>query len=224
MFISQRNRLQRIALAVAVAAVWSHGSALGQRPSQEVSVLQFHEGDRILVHVDSEPQLSDTFTVVFGPAVTLPIIGQLSLSGVTHQSLEPYLTREIGRYIRSPIVHAHPLVRIGVFGEVVRASYYLVNADATLSDAIMAAGGVTGTAQIASAFITRNDSTVWPADSVRGALATGVSMDRFGVRSGDQIVVPRAPDHAGDVTRFIQIFGVLLTIPALLLAIKRGGY
>src|SRR6267378_643118 len=64
----------------------------------------FQSGDRILLRVDGEAQLSDTFTV--GPArdITLPQIGAVSLDGLLHAELRQRLVTTLSRYLRDPVV------------------------------------------------------------------------------------------------------------------------
>src|SRR2546426_852974 len=45
----------------------------------------FQAGDRILLHVEVDSALSDTFTVVAGPALRLPNIGEISLAATLDQ-------------------------------------------------------------------------------------------------------------------------------------------
>src|SRR2546427_12303895 len=103
----------------------------------------FQAGDRILLHVGGDSALSDTFTVVAGPALRLPEIGEISLAGVPRANLEAHLTRELGRFIKDPVVQARALIRVSVLGEVTRPGYYAVPIDLVLADALMVAGGAT---------------------------------------------------------------------------------
>ena len=222
MQITLGRRILRSAILLSGAAVVAATTLAAQQPVPPIGAGEFRAGDRIIVRVDSEPQLSDTFTVVVGPALVFPVIGQVSLAGVTHQTLERHLTREIARYVRSPVVHAHPLLRLGILGEVGRPSYYVVNADATIAEAIQVAGGLTGGAKISEVHIDRNDATIMGTDSVRAALASGISLDRFGVQSGDEIVVPRVPDRGGDLERILRVAGIVFTLPLAIIALKRG--
>src|SRR5437868_11035994 len=66
----------------------------------------FQAGDRILLSVEGDSALSDTFTVVAGPALRLPNIGDISLASVPRAQLQPYLARELGRYIHDAVVTA----------------------------------------------------------------------------------------------------------------------
>src|SRR2546425_11897844 len=89
----------------------------------------FQVGDRILLRVEGDSALSDTFTVVAGPALRLPVIGEISLAGVPRANLEAHLTRELGRFIKDPVVQARALIRVSVLGEVTRPGYYAVPID-----------------------------------------------------------------------------------------------
>jgi polysaccharide biosynthesis/export protein len=225
MRITSSTPFLRFAVAVLLAAATPAISKSALSAQQNVpsnSVGEFNTGDRIVVRVDSEPQLSDTFTVVVGPALLMPIVGQVSLAGITHQNLERHLTRELGRFLRSPVVHARPLIRVGVLGEVGRPGYYVMPSDVSIAEAISIANGVTSSARTSEVRIQRNDSTVWPVDSVRAALVSGVSLFQFGVRSGDEIVVPRGSDIGGDAERIGRILVLLVSIPLTLIALKRG--
>ncbi|OYV71887.1 MAG: hypothetical protein B7Z72_05980, partial [Gemmatimonadetes bacterium 21-71-4] len=74
------------------SSVWLAGitmlvaSSLAAQSSRPPSG-DFRVGDRILMTVEGEPQLSDTFTVVPGPAIDLPVIGTVPLTGVKQTGL-----------------------------------------------------------------------------------------------------------------------------------------
>src|SRR5690349_14174494 len=63
-------------------------------------------GDRILLRVTGEPQLTDTFTVIAGPAIDLPTLGTVPLAGVRRDSVEAHLATFLARYLRDPQVRA----------------------------------------------------------------------------------------------------------------------
>src|SRR5256712_5485866 len=101
----------------------------------------FRVGDRILLAVEGEPTLSDTFSVGLGGQLTLPLIGNVPLEGVLRSELQDYLTRRLAQNLRDPEVRTRAFVRLSVQGAVTHPGYYGVPADALLSDALMAAGG-----------------------------------------------------------------------------------
>jgi len=154
----------------------------------------FQVGDRILLHVEGDSALTDTFTVVAGPALRLPNIGEITLAGVPRADLEPHLTRELGRYINDPVVQARALIRVSVAGEVTRPGYYAVPIDLVLADALMLAGGATKDARVERLTIQRGNSSIWGGNALQTAIARGATLDELGIRAGDRIQVPAQRD------------------------------
>jgi protein involved in polysaccharide export with SLBB domain len=151
----------------------------------------FQVGDRILLHVEGDSALSDTFTVVAGPALRLPAIGEVSLAGVRRADLEAHLTRELGQYIKDPVVQARALIRVSVLGEVTRPGFYAVPIDLVLADALMLAGGATQEARVDRLRILRGNSVLWSGNSLQTEIARGATLEDLGVRAGDRIQVPK---------------------------------
>jgi polysaccharide biosynthesis/export protein len=151
----------------------------------------FQQGDRILLQVEGDSALSDTFTVVAGPALRLPNIPEISLAGVKRSELEQYLTRELGRYINDPRIQARALIRVSVLGEVTKPGFYAMPVDLVLADALMVAGGATQDARIDRLRILRGSSALWEGAKLQTEIARGATLDQLGVRAGDQIDVPR---------------------------------
>jgi len=142
-------------------------------------------GDRILLRVWREPDMSDTLTVDQNTEVVLPRLGPMSLVSHSVGSLQDTLRRRYAEFLRNPSIEVTVLRRIGVHGEVKNPDLYWVDVTMTLRDVIARAGGLT---EIAN----RNDVVV-----VRGGEETKVrDWERGGPRasdlmSGDQIVVGR---------------------------------
>jgi len=153
----------------------------------------FAPGDRVLLEVRDEPALSDTFEV--GPARELtlpsPTVGTLSLRGVLRSEFEPRVTEYLGQFLQRPVVRARPLLRLSIQGEVVRAGFYGVPADAVLADALMAAGGTTKDADMRKMRIERDGEAVWKGRPLQDAVASGRTLDQAFLRDGDQIVIAK---------------------------------
>ncbi|HYS20511.1 MAG TPA: polysaccharide biosynthesis/export family protein [Gemmatimonadales bacterium] len=179
----------------------------------------FRVGDRILLAVEGEPTLSDTFSVGLGGQLTLPLIGSVPLEGVLRSELHDYLTRRLARSVRDPEVRTRAFVRLSVQGAVTRPGYYGVPADAVLSDVLMAAGGTTQEANIGRLRIERDGKPIWEGKALQQAIAEGRTLDGAGLVAGDQVIVPRrGGTSAGDVLRFV---GVLVTIPVTIYTLTR---
>jgi protein involved in polysaccharide export with SLBB domain len=149
-------------------------------------------GDRIVLKVDGETQLSDTFTVSAGPALVLPVVGSIPLVSVRREDIERQLTAEIAKFIRSPSVRAHVLLRLAVLGEVARPGFYVLPIDALVNDALMLAGGPTKDAKIETLRIQRTGQTTWPPDSLRIAMAQGLTFAQLDVQPEDVLFMPKA--------------------------------
>ena len=174
-------------------------------------------GDRILLRVTGEPQLTDTFTVIPGPAIDLPTLGTVPLAGVRRDSVEAHLTTFLARYLRDPQVRAVVLLRLGVAGEVVRPGFYALPSTAVLEDLIMAAGGMTQNARLDKAKLVRDEDVVLHPDEVRRSIASGETLAAIGLHSGDALQIPRRPDQEGRV----RTIGGILAIPIAVYGLVR---
>lgn len=163
------------------------------RVRQRLAAGDFRPGDRIIVEVQGETTLTDTFTVGRGLDLRFPppTTGALDLSGTLRSELEPKVTTYIARFLRQPVVRARPTLRLAVQGEVENAGYYGVPADALVPDALMAAGGLTPMADMRKFKIQRNGRTIMEGDELSAVIASRTTLDDAGIRDGDQFVVPR---------------------------------
>jgi len=177
----------------------------------------FRVGDRILLTVEGERELSDTFTVGLGGQLTLPLIGNVPLEGVLRSELQDYLTHRLAQNLRDPDVRTRAFVRLSIQGAVTHPGYYGVPADALLSDALMAAGGTTQEANVTRLRIERDGKPVWEGKALQQAIAEGRTLDGAGLVAGDQVIVPkRGGTTAGDVMRFgTVLLGIPITIYTL---------
>jgi len=179
-----KRSLLSLIVAAALLAVGMTGVAAQTRGTP------FQVGDRILLHVEGDSALSDTFTVVAGPALRLPAIGEITLAGVDRGDLQAHLTRELSRYIKDPVVQARALIRVSVLGEVTRPGYYAVPIDLVLADALMLAGGATQDARVDRLKILRGNSALWSGNQLQAEIARGATLEDLGIRAGDRIQVP----------------------------------
>lgn len=214
-------------LAIAIVA---GGSAAAQGTDNSSPL--FRVGDRIAITYEpptsttAQPgpmagYFSDTLTVRDGLIIRLPIagMGDISLEGVRRGNIQRYLTQQFGKYVRDPVVHATPLVRVSVVGEVGRPGFYFMPSDILLSDAIMKAGGPTGNADPNRSVIKRDGREVLDSRDAAAAITSGKTLDEIGVEPGDEVVV-------GEKSRLgfgtaLQVASVLIPLAGLLLALAR---
>ncbi|HXF82633.1 MAG TPA: SLBB domain-containing protein [bacterium] len=201
-------------------------AAGGQSAGAEIALLRrrlaegdFQTGDRVLLFVQGEAELSDTFTVQPGHELALPVVGTISLYGVLRSELEARLEREIARYVREPTVRAMALVMISVTGDVTRPGFYPLPVNALVADVVMVAGGGTRDAKLKDMRIERGGAVLWNAAFVTRAVAEGRTLDDIALRSGDQFVVPgraRTSTESG-----LRVVALLLSIPVTAYTLTR---
>src|SRR5437773_8631633 len=143
----------------------------------------FQSGDRLLLHVENEPQLSDTFTVGPTQELQLPQIGVVSLGGLLRSELQRRLETTLGRYLRNPVVTVRTLVTVLVEGEVARPGFYALAPEQPVSDAITAAGGLTQRAKATAIRVERDKTTIWSGAQIQQALGRAYSIDRLDRKS-----------------------------------------
>jgi protein involved in polysaccharide export with SLBB domain len=163
-------------------------------------------GDRVLLEVAGEKELTDTFTVRPERSLLLPNLPEISLVGVLRSELQGYLEKQLGRYLRDPVVQATALVRVGIFGPVAKPGYYNLPADALAPDAIMAAGGPGGNADPSRSVIRRNTVELASKEEVARAINAGQSLDQMNIQSGDQIIVG---ERSGGFKGTLQTMGLV---------------
>jgi protein involved in polysaccharide export with SLBB domain len=197
--IAYRPLADRVALESAVVAL-EPAAARERRAREAVAYARarlehgdFRPGDLIFLELTGDPALVDTLVV--GPDTTLlvppPVARALALRGVLRAELPDLLGAFVARFVREPTVVARPLLRVALDGEVERAGFYAIPADARLSDALMAGGGVTARGDLTRLRVTRNGRTVIDRQAMRRALSLGLSLDEVLVRDGDVISVGR---------------------------------
>jgi polysaccharide export outer membrane protein len=182
--------------------------------AQDVQADEFHVGDRIALTVEGPTVMSDTVPVRDGLILRLVGLGDISLAGVKRSNIQPYLTQQIGKFIKDPVVHATALVRISVLGQVMRPGFYSVPSDILLSDVIMRAGGPTGNADLNRSEVKRGSEDVVPQDSAAAAFASGLTLDQLHVAPGDQLIIGEKPNSSFDTV--LKVLGVTVPLTTLL--------
>ena len=213
------SRIVSGALAAFVAATFAlpTGMAAQDGEPSRIGSGALRVGDRIVLSVADEPTLTDTFTVTSGPALELPLIGVISLAGVTRGDVQRHLTSELGRVIKDPVVTARTLVRVAVLGQVARPGFFALPADALLSDAITAAGGPTSDADMKKVSLSRRGSEIQSGSELRNSIAEGMTLDALGMEAGDEVMIPRRHDSE----RTIRILSLIVAIPLTVFALTR---
>lgn len=118
-------------------------------PTANVDRLTLGAGDQIFITVFGQPDMSAEVTVNDNLQVTLPLVGNLKVGGLTPPILEKLIARRLkdGEYLLNPEVSVQVRqVRsqvISVLGEVQRPGRFVIEGKMTVLDALALAGGLT---------------------------------------------------------------------------------
>jgi hypothetical protein len=179
----------------------------------------FQIGDRIVVTVVSDAVHRDT--AVVRADHTVELLGTISvrLDGVLRSELQDRVSSEVLKYVKAERVETTPLLRIGILGAVTRPGYFALPSDVPLADAIMGAGGPTGTADMSKSTIRRGKQELSSATATAKAIADGMTLDQLGLLAGDELVIGQHTERG--VSLLLGMTGALASVLTLAVALHR---
>lgn len=197
---------------------------LARNPMLAASIRQrlrdgdFQVGDRVFVGIVSDVMHRDTLVVRTGRILELPGKIPVPLAGVLRSELKDRVTEELTKYVRAREIEVTPLTRLGVLGEVARPGFFAFASDTPLADAIMGAGGPTPLADIERSVIRRGSQQYRSSDETRKAIASGLTLDQFGINAGDELVIGKQREF--NTTTVVSIVGVLASVLTIFVAFR----
>jgi polysaccharide export outer membrane protein len=115
--------------------------------------------DLLAIDVWHEPELSQSVPVRPDGKISLPLIGELEVSGLTPRTLQAQLAQELDAYIRKPqvtvIVREVNSRKFYVIGQIERPGTYSLSAHMTVLDALATAGGFRDFAKVRQIYLLR---------------------------------------------------------------------
>jgi len=179
----------------------------------------FVEGDRVVVRIEEQMILADTFTVHSGKVLELPGFGSVNLDGALWSEAAERVRQQVATYVKEPRVSVTPLVRIGIMGAVSRPGYYQFPTDMSIADAVMRAGGPASNGDASRSVLRRGGEEVWPASAMRDAIGQGLTIEQMALRSGDEVDIPEQRRFSTQI--LLQVVGVLAGVSAVVLTRAR---
>lgn len=220
--LAEREQLEQLAARLAKAEAAQAPSATRAYVANRLKNGDFRPGDLVIVNVQGEEALSDTFTVNSDLALALPApaVGELPLHGVLRAEAQDRVAAFVQQFVRSAVVRVRPLMRFSVQGEVANAGYHGVPADAVLADVLMAAGGTTAQADMKTLRIERNGKPVLKGKTIHRLIAEGKTVDETLLRGGETIAVGRKPQ--GTFTESLRLVSIVVSIAGGLYGLSRA--
>jgi polysaccharide export outer membrane protein len=116
-------------------------------------------GDGLQILVWKEPDFSGVFRVRFDGKITMPVVGDVSVSGLTPEQVARLLEGQLSRYIETPRVTVSiseaNSARIYVIGRVAQQGSFPYTAPIRVVQALALAGGFQEFAKLSSIFVIR---------------------------------------------------------------------
>jgi polysaccharide biosynthesis/export protein len=192
-------------LILVTGVVLSAGSVTAQQSSPPAAAPTpgthaFRSGDILKVDVWGHPEFSGQFAIDESGHLQYPVVGDIDVTNLTIAALRERVRAGLDQIFKSPFVTVTPLFRMAVLGQVRNPGLYTVDPAFSVLDVVALAGGPAPAGNMNKVRLLRGG------EEVRLSFARGRSLQEMGVRSGDQIVVPRKSFSRDDLS---LLFGVV---------------
>jgi hypothetical protein len=176
-------------------------------------------GDRVVVTIISDAVRRDTVVVRSGRMLELPGLILVPVAGVLRSELRDRVSSEVLKYVKAQQIEVTPLMRVGILGAVARPGFFAFPSDIPLTDAIMGAGGPSGTADVGRTTVRRQNQEFRSAGETSAAITSGLTLDQFGLSAGDVLVVGQRREFG--LGLLLASAGAVASVLTLFVALNR---
>jgi len=158
-------------------------------------------GDVIQVDIFDVPEYSGAYTIQADGNLNLPLVGLISVKGLTLPQASSALSRAMAPIVRRPIVTVNlttpRATKVAITGAITRPGVYTLEAFTNLTTALQQAGGVTPSADLTQIQVRRPESRPSGGEQVvalnlQDLLNQGNLDQDLILRDGDQVFIPTA--------------------------------
>lgn len=150
--------------------------------------------DELMVSVWHEPELSQAVTVRPDGMITLPLLDDIKVVGMTTQELQAALTERLKSIVNEPqvtiVVKAIKSQRVFLTGAVAKQGVYPLSGTTTVLQLIAQGGGLGPFAKVRAIYVLRHENGKEIRIPVNYKKALAGKSDDVVLRSGDMVVVP----------------------------------
>ncbi|MFO0629184.1 MAG: polysaccharide biosynthesis/export family protein [Polyangiales bacterium] len=190
--------LRPIALLALLAAPACRSTLTGPWPPIEAAVQEYRigPGDLIRVAVFGNNDLSSRVTVRPDGRMTLPLLGEVSVSGKTVNDVTREITEGYRRFVQDArvavVIEEVHSYRVFVLGKVTRPGEFEARTPLTITQAMALAGGTTRGANVDAIVVLRRGANGRDEryEVSLTDILDGHTQQNFTLRTGDTIMVP----------------------------------
>ncbi|MDI6783086.1 MAG: polysaccharide biosynthesis/export family protein [bacterium] len=134
-------------------------------------------------------------SAVVGPdgTISMPLVGEISVNGLTKQAAQELVTTKLKKYVKEPVVTINVTEyggrRVRVLGQVNNPGSFSFVGQITLLEAVSRAGGPNNTAQLRQCAIFRGTETVIEIDLYELLYEKNMKLD-IPLQPGDTVFIP----------------------------------
>ncbi len=206
---------------VVFIAVLLASTAIAQEPSAlvttSVSSYTLRPGDVLLINVWGQESFSGQFQIDENEQFLYPVLGEMSTRNLTVSQIRDTLTAGLETLFNNPFVTVSPRFRVSVLGYVQNPGLYTIDPTLTAIDVVAMAGGPAANGNLKDIRLRRMEAT--ESIDYEEAGTRGRTLREIGIRSGDQIFVPRRAFTRQDLTLLLQFAQLALTVVLLINAL-----
>ena len=186
-------------LLFAATAVSLNAAEQNKHESNPMQEFLIGQGDILEVSVWNEPDLSKTVTVRLDKRISLPLIGDVVVTGITLKDMSNILTHKFSKYISNPnvvvILQESKSKRYYLIGRVNQPGEFPLDFPLTVLQALARAGGFTEWAETKDILIMRSSDWIIGKESIQRfdypEVIKGKNLQQnIKILPGDTIVVP----------------------------------
>lgn len=193
-----------------------------QPSAQADSLYEIRAGDEVEILVWEQPNFNTSTTVSNQGTITVPLVGDMNVTGLTQDELERDLTRELSQYIKDDVnltvsIRNTDNLAVSVFGMVGDPDNYPIVDETSIFRVLSMAGGPEEEADIRNIKIYRNGgSSNYEQLDLTRYLESGQMNSASMVYPGDIIYVPGKENAVREMSDFLRdvvmLFGIFRVV------------
>ncbi|MFQ5705312.1 MAG: polysaccharide biosynthesis/export family protein [Gemmatimonadales bacterium] len=171
---------------------------------------QLRPGDVLQINVWGQESFSGKFQIDETGRFEYPMLGAIDTKDLSLAQLRDSIRTGLDVLFKNPFVTITPLFRIAVLGQVRDPGLLTVDPTLTVIDVVALAGGPTGSGNMKKIKLLRTggESLV----NFEDQTLRGRTLQEVGIRSGDQVVVPRKSFTRDDLFLLLTLVQVALSV------------
>lgn len=180
---------------------------------------EFIPGDGVrITFYNISDQISGDYFVQTDGNIQLPFIGLVSTVDKNFENIRKEIVASYEKLYKNPEITVQPLYKIRILGEIQKPGIYYVTGVEKLSDVIALAGGQTENANLNNIYFVQDDIKI--NINAKEMFEKGKKIRDIGLKSGDQVYVPRKWLSLRKASVILTAVAVSATIINLVIRVK----